>query len=56
MGSSIVHVLLKVFTKVVYNSASYFMWNGRNFLMTCIFELINRLREINVQSNLDLMD
>ena len=32
MGTVIIHTLLKTFTKVVYNSADHFMWNGGNFL------------------------
>ena len=48
MGSIVVHTLLKAFTKVVYNSASHFMWNGSNFLTNCIFKLFNRSRAINV--------
>ena len=48
MGSVIVYTLLKAFTKVVYNLAGYFMWNGSNFLTNCIFKLFNRLRAITV--------
>ena len=48
MGSVIVDTLSKAFTKVVYNSAGHFMWNGVNFLTNCIFKLFNRLRAITV--------
>ena len=48
MGSVIVYTLSKAFTKVVYNSAGHFMWNGSNFLTNCIFKLFNRLRTITV--------
>ena len=48
MGSVIVNTLSKAFTKVVYNSAGHFMWNGSNFLTNCIFKLFNRLRTITV--------
>ena len=46
MGCIIVYTLSKAFTKIVYNSAGHFMWNGRNFLTNCIFKLFNRLKAI----------
>ena len=48
MGSVIVFTLSKAFTKVVYNTAGHFMWNGSNFLTNCTFKLFNRLRAITV--------
>ena len=42
MGTVIIHTLLKTFTKVVYNSADHFMWNGGNFLTNRIFKFFNR--------------
>ena len=39
MGSVIVYTLSKAFTKLVYDSAGHFMWNGSNFLTNCIFKL-----------------
>ena len=48
MGSVIVYALSKAFTKVVYDLAGHFMWNGSNFFTNCIFKLFNRLRAITV--------
>ena len=54
MGSIIVYTLSKAFTKVLYNSADHFMWNGSNVLTNCIFKLFNRLRAISVYLRLEV--